>query len=190
VRKHRVRLLARARRCGLAPEEAFDCVQDAFYTFLRLPQARALADRPDESARLLGTLVFNAARVLRRRAAVARRRADGATAPEAVPDAAAGTDERLASAQEQGALQRCVLTLDALQRSVVTLRMLDELPGEQVAAALGISAGHVAVLLHRAKARLRGCMTAAGHCPGRCARAAARRANQGANDDGNGSGSE
>jgi RNA polymerase sigma-70 factor (ECF subfamily) len=44
------------------------------------------------------------------------------------------------------------------QRAVVTLRMLDELPGEDVARALGLAPGHVAVLLHRAKASLRDCM--------------------------------
>jgi RNA polymerase sigma-70 factor (ECF subfamily) len=45
---------------------------------------------------------------------------------------------------------------------VVTLRMLDDLPGEDVARLLGVSAGHVAVLLHRAKARLLACMTTCG----------------------------
>jgi RNA polymerase sigma-70 factor (ECF subfamily) len=44
---------------------------------------------------------------------------------------------------------------------VVTLRMLDQVPGEDVARTLGITAGHVAVLLHRAKASLLACMTAA-----------------------------
>jgi RNA polymerase sigma-70 factor (ECF subfamily) len=37
--------------------------------------------------------------------------------------------------------------------------MLEEQSGEDVARALGITAGHVAVLLHRAKAALRACMT-------------------------------
>ncbi len=40
----------------------------------------------------------------------------------------------------------------------MTLRMLEEQPGEDVARAR-ISAGHVAVLLHRAKLALRACMT-------------------------------
>jgi RNA polymerase sigma-70 factor (ECF subfamily) len=49
--------------------------------------------------------------------------------------------------------------LGEIQRAVVTLRMLDELPGDDVARALGLKPGHVAVLLHRAKASLRDCMT-------------------------------
>jgi len=56
-------------------------------------------------------------------------------------------------------LRGCVQTLGDLQRVVVTLRMLDEVPGEDVARALGISAGHVAVILHRAKGNLLACMT-------------------------------
>ena len=50
-------------------------------------------------------------------------------------------------------------TLGEMQRAVVTLRMLDEIDGEDVAATLGITPGHVSVLLHRAKANLLACMT-------------------------------
>jgi RNA polymerase sigma-70 factor (ECF subfamily) len=163
VRSHRVRLLALARRQGLAPDRAFDCVQDAFCTFLRLPQARDLADRPDDAARLLKTVVFNAARTTRRRT-----RGDHQTV-ESIESDAPSADEMLSRVEAHGSLKRCVSELNDLQRSVVTLRMLDELPGDEVAAALGITAQHVAVVLHRAKASLRGCMTAAGHCPHGCA---------------------
>ena len=45
-------------------------------------------------------------------------------------------------------------TLADVQRAVVTLRMLDDVAGEDVAQALGITPGHVAVLLHRAKINL------------------------------------
>ena len=40
------------------------------------------------------------------------------------------------------------------------LRLLEEQPGEDVAASLGITRNHVDVLLHRAKASLRVCMKA------------------------------
>jgi RNA polymerase sigma-70 factor (ECF subfamily) len=42
---------------------------------------------------------------------------------------------------------------------VVTLRLIEEQPGEDVAQALWISSGHAAVLLHGAKRALRACMT-------------------------------
>jgi RNA polymerase sigma-70 factor (ECF subfamily) len=49
--------------------------------------------------------------------------------------------------------------LAEIQRAVITLRMLDERPGDDVARVLGIQPGHVAVLLHRAKSSLRTCLT-------------------------------
>ena len=56
-------------------------------------------------------------------------------------------------------LAGCMRTLAEVPRAVVTLRMLDEVPGDDVARILGITPGHVAVLLHRAKANLLACMT-------------------------------
>jgi RNA polymerase sigma-70 factor (ECF subfamily) len=41
---------------------------------------------------------------------------------------------------------------------VVTLRLLEERSGEDVAETLGLSRGYVDVLVHRAKAALRVCM--------------------------------
>ena len=69
-------------------------------------------------------------------------------------------EELLADAENEVRLRGCVESLDDLQRMVVTLRMLDEVAGQDVARTLGVTAGHVAVLLHRAKANLLACMTA------------------------------
>ena len=52
----------------------------------------------------------------------------------------------------------CVGRLGELQRRVVTLRLLEDVPGEEAARALGLTPGHIAVLLHRAKERVRHCM--------------------------------
>lgn len=41
----------------------------------------------------------------------------------------------------------------------VTLRLLDERSGEDVAIELGLTRGHVDVLVHRAKSALRQCMS-------------------------------
>jgi RNA polymerase sigma-70 factor (ECF subfamily) len=43
-------------------------------------------------------------------------------------------------------------------RHVVTLRVLEELSGDEVARELGLTPGHIAVLLHRARAALAACM--------------------------------
>ena len=56
-------------------------------------------------------------------------------------------------------LRACVNRLCKTQRTVVMMRLLEERPGEDVATALGITRGHVDVLVHRAKASLLVCMT-------------------------------
>jgi RNA polymerase sigma-70 factor (ECF subfamily) len=159
VHAHRAALARVARREGLGPEDAFDAVQEAFEGFLRLPQARALCDAPDDARKLLTVLTRNVARNRRRLHADARPHLRDDRVLEALPADGATALELVAAAEEEVRLRGCVQTLGDLQRVVVTLRMLDEVPGEDVARALGISAGHVAVTLHRAKSALLACMT-------------------------------
>ena len=54
----------------------------------------------------------------------------------------------------------CVSSLNELQRRVVTLRMLEELSGEEVARELNLRPDHVATLLYRAKKELLRCISA------------------------------
>ena len=157
VRTRRAGLAALARSEGATPEDAVDCVQDALFTWLEAAARGEVPGDLDESAALLATMVRNAARNRRRRhfRAVPHDDIDAHALAVGVPEA----DELIAQAEEHVRLRACVDELCEIQRSVVMLRMLDEQPGEDVARALGISAGHVAVLLHRAKAALRTCMT-------------------------------
>jgi RNA polymerase sigma-70 factor (ECF subfamily) len=152
----RARLAGLARREGLGAEDALDCVHDAFCTFLKLAQREgAVADGNDAGA-TLATIVRNAARNKRRLHHLARPH-DAIDGVEP-PDDALPTETLLAHAEEHLRLRACVSRLCDSQRAVVTLRMLEERDGEDVATSLGISRGHVDVLLHRAKARLRSCM--------------------------------
>jgi RNA polymerase sigma factor (sigma-70 family) len=159
VHRHRRELAAVARSEGLTAEDAFDAVQDAFQTFLTLPAAHPLVDAGDPSRKLLVTLTRNVARNRRRLHAQARPHVGDPESLAALPAADAGADELIAAAEDQIRLHRCVQSLAEVQRAVVTLRMLDDVAGEDVAHALGITPGHVAVLLHRAKANLLACMT-------------------------------
>jgi RNA polymerase sigma-70 factor (ECF subfamily) len=159
VHDHRASLAGVARREGLAPDDAFDAVQEAFHTFLTRPQAATLIDDGDRARRLLVTITRNVARNRRRLHAVARPHARDLEALEALTTEAAGLEEALVAAEEHIRLAGCMRTLAEVQRAVVTLRMLDEVPGEDVARSLGLTPGHVAVLLHRAKANLLACMT-------------------------------
>jgi RNA polymerase sigma-70 factor (ECF subfamily) len=159
ARRHARALAAVARREGLSSDDALDAVQEAFHTFLGLPQARELADGdPDagDAQRLLTALVRNAARNMRRRHF--RARPHEALDEDRAATAARRVDDLLAEAEDHIQLTGCLFKLGDLQRRVVTLRMLEELSGAEVAAELGLTAGHVAVLLHRAKNDLLRCL--------------------------------
>ncbi len=159
VRAERSALAAQARAEGVTPEDAIDCVQEGLCTLLAQGRRGALPREPREWGSLLAGMVRNAARNRRRRHDRARPHDDLDAHPLAGSDTAP-TDELLARAEDHVRLRACVEELCEIQKAVVTLRMLKEQPGEDVAQALGISSGHVAVLLHRAKRALRSCMTA------------------------------
>lgn len=62
----------------------------------------------------------------------------------------------LLAGERDGALHAALARLSAADRDLLTLRFLEELPTEDVAAILGCSRANVYVRLHRALARLRG----------------------------------
>jgi RNA polymerase sigma-70 factor (ECF subfamily) len=165
VRAHRARLVRVARREGLRGEDAVDCVQDAFHSFLVLPTARVLVEAPEDSAKILTALARNHARNRRRRHDRARPHdADDATL-SALPGASPPADQVIADAERHALMVGCMATLGAMQRAVVDLRLVDDVPGEDVARMLGTTPGNVAVMLHRAKLKLRSCMTPGGDGP-------------------------
>ncbi|MBZ0234240.1 MAG: sigma-70 family RNA polymerase sigma factor [Deltaproteobacteria bacterium] len=158
ARGHARRLAAVARREGLSGDDALDAVQDGFRTLLGRADAAALRDRPDEAALLLTAIVRNAARNLRRRhhrAAPHRELDDG--------DLVDGrrADDVLAQAAEVTQLSGCMAGLPEVHRHVVAMRVLEEVSGPETARALGLTPGHVAVLLHRARKQLEQCMSEA-----------------------------
>lgn len=156
ARTRRAALAGIARAEGLTAEDAVDCVQEGLCTLLDLAHDGRLPEDVDQWPAVLATVVRNAARNGRRRHFRSQPHDDVDDRPLAAADAA--IDDVLARAEEHVRLRECVEELCEIQKAVVTLRMLDERPGEDVAATLGISSGHVAVLLHRAKAALRSCM--------------------------------
>jgi RNA polymerase sigma-70 factor, ECF subfamily len=157
VHRHRARLVTYARRRGATPADAFDIVQDTFASFLTLPEARSIAHVGDDAVKLLTVIARH--NILNRRRKLARHD----TWPDLdvidalpSPDTESSVDlllhaERLARAY--GCLQR----MSRLHRAAVLLSTLDEQPGEDVATSLGVSPGHVRVLLHRARAHVRAC---------------------------------
>jgi RNA polymerase sigma-70 factor (ECF subfamily) len=145
-----------AAREGLASEEALDAVQEAFETFLSLPQARALVEYDDEVEPFLKTIVRNAARNARRRHH--RQRPHRPLEDEPLVDSAPSVEELISQAEQHVALLGCVRRLGEVQRQVVTLRLLEELSTAETAAALGLTKSHIATLLYRSKALLVACL--------------------------------
>ena len=165
VHDHRARLVRIVRREGLRAEDALDCVQETFLSFLNLPQARLLVERPDESAKMLVVLARNIARNRRRRHDYARPHIVDDEVLHGLPSDAASADDVVSAAEEHAMMLGCMTTLNEVQRSVVRLRIVDEVPGENVARLLGTSASHIAVLLFRTKQQLRHCVETAPHRP-------------------------
>src|SRR5262245_40733810 len=157
IRVARGDLVRAAVREGVGAEDGVECVQEALATFLQLLQRGEVPEDRAAWPAYVATIARNAARNRRRRHHVAMPH-DGIDALPA-PAEATSPEDLLAEAEAHVRLRACVDTLCETQRSVVMMRMLEERAGEDVAAVLGISRGHVDVLLHRAKASLRACMT-------------------------------
>lgn len=157
ARSHTRELVSVAGAAGLAAEDALDAVQEAFHTFLRMPQARSLLEEPDEARALLRVLVRNVARNLRRRHHRSKVHEElGSVA--GVESDAPSVEVLLEQAERHVQLAGCMRRLDDVQRSIVNLRVLEEMSGVDVARTLELTPGHVAVLLHRAKKNLMECM--------------------------------
>jgi len=155
VHRHRGRLLSYARRRGLAPEDALDVVQDSFASFLTLPQAQSIARVGDDAIKLLTVIARHNILNLRRKRATRERGLDLNELP-----ASADTEsheELLGRAEELTRVYGCLLRMNRLQRAAILLSTLDDRPGEDVSDILGVSPGHLRVLLHRARAHVRAC---------------------------------
>lgn len=159
VHAHRARLSRLVVREGVRADDALDCVQEAFLSFLQLPQARLLVGSPVESARLLSTLARNIARNRRRRHDYAKPHVVDEDVLQNLPSDALSSDQIVIQAEQHALALGCLVTLDEVQQAVVRLRLVDDVPGEDVALQFKTSAEHVAVWLFRARQRLRKCMT-------------------------------
>lgn len=152
---NRSELAAVARREGLTPEDAIDTVSESLSHYFQAVLRDEAPSAPADARRYVIALVRNRARNERRRA---HRRRPHVELDDVPPIEGASAEELVAEAEEHVRLRACVAKLCDTQRSVVTLRLLEEHAGEDVAERLGISRGYVDVLLHRAKGALRTCL--------------------------------
>jgi RNA polymerase sigma factor (sigma-70 family) len=154
VQAHRARLLTYARRRGFGADDALDAVQEAFLSFLKLPEARAIGRDSADSLKML-TVILRHTLQNQRRKRSRRDRLLPIPEPEAL--LTPSSEALILQAEELARVRGCLLLLNELQRRVVMLSLLEERPHQHVATLLGISVGYVRVLLHRAREHLRSC---------------------------------
>jgi RNA polymerase sigma-70 factor (ECF subfamily) len=156
ARTHTRPLVAVAVREGLTRVEAVDAIQEAFVTLLSMPQGRELSLDDDGAGRLMAVLIRNAARNMRRRRhrSLPHESLDDVEITARLPS----VEELLVAAEKHVTFAGCVNKLGDVQRRVVTMRLLEELTPQETAESLGLTSGHVAVLLFRAKNALIECL--------------------------------
>ncbi len=159
VLTHRSRLANLARNEGLSEQDALEAVQEAFETFLVLPQARELIASEEDSAKFLTVIVKNEARNFRRRNQ--RRHRYYAQSPSDDLLKASETldpEELILEAEKHLAVLGCLKKLKEMQQLVIKLRLFHGNGGDEIAEILKLSPGNVATILTRAKADLRECL--------------------------------
>jgi RNA polymerase sigma-70 factor (ECF subfamily) len=155
------RLYRAARGMGFGPGEAEDLVQEVFVTFLRTLDR--FEGRAKISTWLFGILHH---KVQERRRADARDDHDPLDALFESRFDARGSwvrppvdpEREMASREAGAAIQQCLEELSPLQREAFQLREVEDLPALDVSNILGKTVTHIAVLLHRARTRLRECL--------------------------------
>jgi RNA polymerase sigma-70 factor (ECF subfamily) len=146
----RIRLFGLRRlRDGAAAE---DLVQEVLVTTLEALRAGRVHEPERLASFVLGTCRMTV--VNQRRGEQRRTRLLARFAAELAPVA----ERPGGAALDRDRLTDCLAALPARDRTVVALTFYAERSGEEIAAELGTSAGHVRVLRHRALARLHECL--------------------------------
>jgi RNA polymerase sigma-70 factor (ECF subfamily) len=128
-------------------------VQDVLLMTLTKLRAGALRDSGKLASFILGTcrqVVIDERRGGQRRERILE------TFSASLPDIAAEPAEPL----DLQRLESCLARLAERERSVLIMTFYDERPADEVATALGLSAGNVRVIRHRGIEKLRECVTA------------------------------
>jgi RNA polymerase sigma-70 factor (ECF subfamily) len=131
-------------------DDASDCFQATFVAAWRLACREPVVNWPAALRRLA---TARALEILRSRI---RRKGRSETLPDGVPDGAAVDPREAVAARElEGRLLAAVLELPPAQAEIVCLVCIEGMSNADAATALGLSANHVGVQLHRARQALK-----------------------------------
>ncbi|HEU4431579.1 MAG TPA: sigma-70 family RNA polymerase sigma factor [Myxococcota bacterium] len=148
------------RLCRRMLGHAHDAEDARSETFLRAQQAAASWDGRPVRAWLLGIASHHCVDRLRRRALEGRLFEARDLAEDDLPAQAASPLTLLLARERSGQLEAALAELPDKYRAPLVLRFLADQSYAEIAAALGVSDAQVAVLVFRAKARLRDALAA------------------------------
>jgi RNA polymerase sigma-70 factor (ECF subfamily) len=147
------RVLGLCRRLLRSPEEAEDAASEVF---LKAHQAMESYDRQRPFANWLLSIASHHCVDRLRRRGVERRLFEAVPVEEREPAGGGpGPLGRYVSAEESATVRRAVEALPESYRVPLVLRYYGDMGYEEIATALGLTRGNVAVLLHRARKKLR-----------------------------------
>jgi RNA polymerase sigma-70 factor (ECF subfamily) len=158
------------RLCRRMLGDSHDAEEARSETFLRAQQAAASWDGRPLRAWLLGIASHHCVDRLRRRALEGRLFEAKDLSPDDLPSQAVSPLSLLLARERSGQLEAALAVLEPKYRAPLVLRFLADQSYGEIAAALAVSEAQVAVLVFRAKAKLREAL-ASGASP----RAASRR---------------
>ncbi len=152
-REHHPRVLGLCRYLLGSPEEAEDAASEVF---LRLPQAMRTYDPSKPFSRWLSSVTSHyCVDLLRRRQSESRVLApENPEAPEAAAVGATPLEELL-STEEQESVREAIAALPENYRLPLVMRYYNDLDYSEISQTLGLTRGHVATLIFRAKVELR-----------------------------------
>lgn len=150
------------RLCRRMLGNSHDAEEARSETFLRAQQAAASWDGRPLRAWLLGIASHHCVDRLRRRALEGRLFEAKDLSPDDLPSQAASPLSLLLARERSGQLEAALAVLEAKYRAPLVLRFLADQSYAEIAAALGVREAQVAVLVFRAKAKLREALAASG----------------------------
>jgi len=161
IAENRQRILRLCRVYARGEQEREDLYQEVLFQIWRAIPGYRGESRADT---WLWRVALNTAiSHLRKDAAAGQRRRQASVVRDEQSQVERAADPRAAAASEPDfeALYAAIAQLDKVEKAVITL-FLEEMPYEEIGSVLGMTAGHVGVLLHRTKKKLFRLMEPAG----------------------------
>jgi len=151
-----------SRRTGLPPDEVDDVVQETILSLLRRASSETGLPESIQSDGQFKNFLFAALRNRLLERYRSSRRSELNPKLLEVADLRESPEARFSNIEVQDQLRRALEKLSALEREIIRLRYVEDMPTADIAVMLGISQGSVRVKVYRALAHVRALIGAIG----------------------------